>query len=89
MNKISGAGEEFLFLGEHNLTDQSDSVTFVSKAKRTENEKHPQFFIKQAEGILKYDVAILELETPIDFRNYPHIRCRNHSEKIILKATTA
>ena len=65
---------ELLFLGEHNLTDPSESVTFVSKAKRTERKKHPQFYIKQAEGILKYDVALLELETPIDFRNYSHIR---------------
>ena len=60
--------------GEHNLADLSESVTFVSKAKVTERKKHPQFFIKQAEGILKYDFAILEMETPIDFRNYSHIR---------------
>ena len=60
--------------GEHNLADLSESVTFVSKAKVTERKKHPKFFIKQAEGFLKYDFAILELENPIDFRNYSHIR---------------
>ena len=66
--------EELWFPGEHNLTDHSESVTFVSKAKRTERKKHPQFYMKQAEGVIKYDVAILELETPIDFRNFSHIR---------------
>ena len=38
-------------------------------------EKHPRFFIRRSLGTIKFDVAILELEDPVDFVKYPHIRC--------------
>ena len=62
--------------GEHDLTDDSETVTVVSKVKATTRKKHPQFYIRRAEGISKFDVALLELETPLDFgeKNISHIR---------------
>ena len=38
-------------------------------------EKHPRFFIRRGYGTIKFDIAILELEEPVDFVKYPHIRC--------------
>ena len=63
-------------IGEHDLSDDSETVTVVTKAKRTERKKHPKFFIRLSEGKLNYDVGLLELEFPIDFSqsNMSHIR---------------
>ena len=69
-------GHISLVSGEHDLGLDNETVTVVTKAKTTERKRHPKFFIRLSEGKLKYDVALLELETPIDFeqRNVSHIR---------------
>ena len=69
-------GRISLVSGEHDIGLDNETVTVVTKAKTTERKRHPQFFIRLSEGKLKYDVALLELETPIDFeqRNVSHIR---------------
>ena len=66
----------FAAIGEHDLSDDSETVTVVTKAKRTERKKHPKFFIRRYEGRSNYNVALLELEFPIDFSqsNMSHIR---------------
>ena len=40
---------------------------------------HPNFYYRLSEGQIKYDVALLTLETPVDFSNetFSHIRLVN------------
>ena len=63
------------FSGEHNLTNDSETVTFQSKIVGVELS-HPKFYYELSNDILNYDVGILTLETPIDFSNetFSHIR---------------
>ena len=72
------------FPGEHDISDESEAETFITKAKYLETEIHPRFFIRRARGTVKYDVAILELENPVDFTNprLQHIRCYSMSNLI-------
>ena len=65
------------FPGEHDISDESEAVTFVTKAKYLETEIHRRFYIRRGQGKVKYDVAILELENPVNFTNprLEHIRC--------------
>ena len=62
--------------GEHDIDDDTETVTFQSKADETELRTHPRFFIRLSRGQIKYDVGLLTLETPIDFSNstFSHIR---------------
>ena len=61
------------FPGEHDISDESEAVTFITKAKPYRTQKHGKFYIRRARGTVKYDVAILELENPVDFTN-PRLR---------------
>ena len=65
----------FYFSGEHDLTNDSETVTFQSKIAGV-GISHPRFYYRISVGVLNFDVGILTLETPIDFRNetYSHIR---------------
>ena len=67
---------DYDILGEHDMENENETVTFRSKAVRTLQLTHPNFYIRRARGKLDYDVGLLTLETPIDFRNktYNHIR---------------
>ena len=60
--------------GEHDTEDDTETVTFQSKA--VERETHSRFFIRRSRGQIKYDVGLLTLETPIDFSDetFSHIR---------------
>ena len=60
--------------GEHDLSDDRESRTFVSKAVTREVRAHPHFFIRAGQGKVKFDIGLLMLETPVDFDKYPHIR---------------
>ena len=61
------------FSGEHDVEDDSETVTFKSKA---EGISHPRFYYRLSLGEIDYDVGLLTLETPIDFTNetFSHIR---------------
>ena len=64
------------FPGEHDLDDETETVKFQTKALKAEFEVHPKFFLNRYGGLIKYDVGILTLETPVDFTNktFSHIR---------------
>ena len=62
-------------LGEHDISGEFDTRTFVTKADPSKIDKHPRFYIRRSLGTIKFDIAILELEEPVDFVKYPHIRC--------------
>ena len=63
------------FPGEHDLDDETETVKFQTKALRAELDVHPKFFLSRY-GVIKYDVGLLTLETPVDFTNktFSHIR---------------
>ena len=63
-----------VILGEHDIQDETESRTFVSKVVRREARPHPRFFIRRGQGTVKFDIGLLMLETPVDFEAYPHIR---------------
>ena len=69
------------FPGEHDISDESEAKTFITKAKYLETGIHRRFFFRRGRGTLKYDVAILELENPVDFTDprLQHIRCYSMS----------
>ena len=62
--------------GEHDTEDDTEAVTFQSKADETELRTHPRFFIRISRGQIKYDVGLLTLENPVDFsdQRFSHIR---------------
>ena len=62
--------------GEHDTEVENETVTFTSKAV---GATHPNFFYRLSTGTIKFDVALLTLETPIDFSNetFSHIRWVN------------
>ena len=64
----------FMLTGEHDLSDDTETRTFVSKAVTREARAHPHFFIRPGQGKVKFDIGLLMLETPVDFDKYPHIR---------------
>ena len=60
--------------GEHDQRKEHESDTLVTEARsdfRIHNSYRP---LLQYEGYVEYDVATLELRTPVDFHSYPHIR---------------
>ena len=65
------------FSGEHDIEDDSETVTFESKA---EGISHPRFYYRLSLGEIFYDLALLTLDTPIDFTNetFSHIRSVNN-----------
>ena len=60
--------------GDHDVTDRYETKLHTSKAVELEIEKHPRFYIRRGLGVIKYDIAILTLEQPVDFSQFPHIR---------------
>ena len=63
------------FPGEHDLKNDSETVTFQSKILGVDIS-HPKFYYRLSSGYIEYDVGILTLETPVDFSNdtFSHIR---------------
>ena len=64
------------FPGDHDLTEETETIKFQSKALRTELDVHPKFFLSRSLGVINYDVGLLTLQTPVDFTNkrFSHIR---------------
>ena len=60
------------FQGEHDIDQFGETRTFSTKAIDIRN--HPKYFNIKSQGLLRYDVALLELENPVDFVKFPHIR---------------
>ena len=54
------------------MSDKYERGTIQSKV--LDRERHHRFYIRRRLGIIKYDIAILTLEKPVDFRLYPFIR---------------
>ena len=67
--------------GEHDVSRLYETVTHTSKAAELEMEKHPRFFIRRGKGVIKYDIALLTLEQPVDFTQFPHIRQAAHQRE--------
>ena len=67
---------KYTFSGDHDLDDDTETVEFLSKALKTGLDVHPKFFLSRSRGVIKYDVGLLTLETPVDFTNetFSHIR---------------
>ena len=63
-----------VILGDHDLTRQDETDTFITRSVKTDIERHQKFHIRRGQGVLKYDVAILTLEQRVDFTRFPHIR---------------
>ena len=67
--------ESEYFSGEHDLTNDSETVTFKSKIAGV-GIPEPRFYYRISVGLLDFDLGILTLETPVDFSNetFSHIR---------------
>ena len=67
----------FVKQGDHDVSDRYETVTHTSKASELAL-KHPRFYIRRGLGVIKYDIALLTLERPVDFSKFPHIRQDNN-----------
>ena len=64
-------------LGEHNRKVSYETDAFITKAKISSFRLHPGYknlLAIENKGYVENDIASLELETPVDFTAYPHIR---------------
>ena len=61
-----------LIKGKHDISDKYERGTIESKI--IDFRDHDLFFIRRGRGIIKYDITILTLEKPVDFKLYPFIR---------------
>ena len=64
-------------LGEHNIKSRGETDTFITKAKISNYRLHPGYknlLDIEDKGYVENDIASLELETPVDYNAYPHIR---------------
>merc|ERR1712066_42506 len=60
-------------LGEHDVNIK-EGIEFRTRVKRFGYDIHNSYSNKPKEGIVEYDVALLELEKPGNFDEYKHIR---------------
>ena len=62
--------------GEHDISDEHEAETIITKAISWKTQIHRKFYIRLAQGTIKYDVAILEMENPVNFTDHRlrHIR---------------
>jgi len=61
-----------IVLGEHDVSKAGETRTFTSKA--VDVREHRRYHNIKGQGLVRYDIALLELETPVDFAKYPKIR---------------
>jgi len=60
-------------LGEHDVTNR-EGFEFTSLVKHFGYTTHSSYKEQKTLGVIEYDIAVLELEKPVDFDNYKHIR---------------
>ena len=65
------------FSGEHDVSDEYETQTFITKANPLEIVVPRRFYIRPGQGTIIYDVAILVMENPVDFTN-PSLRQIRH-----------
>ena len=61
-------------LGEHNTVTKLETTTLKTTAKLYRYHKHYSYHLDEEDGILIYDLALLELSEAVDWARYPHIR---------------
>ena len=68
---------KFFYPGEHNRKERHETEAFVTEARLSSFRLHSAYenlLRIEKEGFVENDVATLELESPVDFLAYPHIR---------------
>ena len=56
------------------MTKNDETETFKTKVLKTGIVKHPRYYNRRSAGTIKFDIALLELEVPVDFLHYHQIR---------------
>ena len=56
------------------MTDDFETETFKAKALRSGLVKHPRYYTRRSVGKIKFDVALLKLDKPVNFTKYDKIR---------------
>lgn len=51
-----------------------EGFEFTSLVKHFGYTTHHSYKEQRTRGVIEYDIALLELEKPVDFDNYKHIR---------------
>ena len=59
--------------GEHDVTSR-EGFEFSSPVKHFGYTTHNSYQEQRTLGVIEYDIAVLELEKPVDFDKYKHIR---------------
>ena len=65
----------FAFAGEHDLTKR-EGLEFTSRVRHFGYTTHNSYNEQKTQGVIEYDIAVLELEKPVDFTDFKHIRYR-------------
>merc|ERR1711953_1198855 len=60
-------------LGEHNIK-LKEGFEFRTRVKEFGYDVHNSYRYQPKEGTVEYDIALLELEKPVNFQEYKHIR---------------
>ena len=63
-----------LISGEHDVSKSLDTEIFKAKVLKTGQTKHPLYYSRQSIGTMKFDIALLELERPVNFTKFDKIR---------------
>ena len=51
-----------------------EGLEFTSLVKHFAYTTHNSYKLQKTLGVVEYDIAVLELEKPVDFFHYTHIR---------------
>ena len=65
----------YAFVGEHDLTKR-EGFEFTSRVRHFGYTTHNSYNEQKTQGVIEYDIAVLELEKPVDFTDFKHIRYR-------------
>ena len=65
--------ERFSCSGEHDVTKR-EGFEFSSRVKHFGYSTHNSYNQEKSNGVIEYDIAVLELEKPVDFTLVRHIR---------------
>ena len=62
-----------IIAGEHDITIR-EGFEFTSRVRHFGYTTHNSYSEQRRLGVIEYDIAVLELEKPVDFSKYKHIR---------------